>query len=110
MQRRGNVFLPRSRRAGPEPKRDEGCREKPKGCLPARFFGQEKEGRQVRRPSQNETLGRFLCLGCWLRVGLRLLLRHGLGGKLLPYLGGDGLGVHLVRGGRILEDGGCIAT
>ena len=37
---------------------------------------------------------------------LRLLLR----GELLLHLGGDGVGVHLVGGGRILEDGGRIAA
>ena len=77
-----------------------GCREKPARCLPAADFG--AEGRHVCRPSAPLWLGRFLGnLDDWL---CRFLRFH-LGGELLPYLGGDGLGVHFVCRGRVLENG-----
>src|ERR1035437_5735325 len=55
----------------------------------------------------NKSSGRFLrSLGSRLCDLLDFLLR----GELLPYLGGDGIGVHLVRGGRIVEDGSRVAA
>jgi hypothetical protein len=61
------------------------------------FEAQRNERRQVRRPSERWSLGRFFCLG----NGLGLLLRLGLGCELLLDLGRDGLGIYLVQGGGV---------
>ena len=52
------------------------------------------------RRERHGDLGRFLCgFGC----GLGLLLRPGLGRKLLLDLGSDGIGIDLVHRGSIAE-------
>lgn len=85
-----------------------GCREKPKRCLPARFFGtNEKQEAAGSPPLATEELGCFLCgLGGWLRCLLGLLL----GRELLLYLGGDGIAIDLIGGRCFLEDSRRIAS
>ena len=54
-----------------------------------------------------ELLGRFLrSFRCWLWPLPGFLLCS----ELLPYLGGDGFGVHFVGGGSFFEDGRRLAT
>lgn len=67
--------------------------ERPKGCLPTRFWdckfwtAKRIERRQVRRPSKDEALGRVLDLGRGFGNRLGFLLRVDLGSVLLPHLG-----------------------
>jgi hypothetical protein len=80
------------------------CREKPKGCLPTRFWtAKRNERRQVRRPSKDETLGRVLDLGRGFGNRLGFLLRVDLGSELLPHLGATR--TMMVREGLLLASG-----
>lgn len=107
---KGERLLPRSRRAeaGVERMRVQGENSM---CSPCRHFRRKKMGGGFAALKEMGLLGRF-CLGrflsafgCWLRCLLRLLLRS----KLLPQFRSDGLGVHLVGRGGLLEDGAWIA-
>ena len=61
--------MPRSRRAGPDRRRDEG-REKPKGVLPRFLRPFQRQDRPRTNPGPEWTdLGGFLFLGCYLLLG-----------------------------------------
>jgi len=80
-----------------------GGREKPKRCLPARFFDARKREAAGSPPSMDEALGCFVGLGNKFSFGLRLLFRSSFSRELLLHLLTNGLGVYLVQGGSILE-------
>jgi hypothetical protein len=76
-----------------------------KAGSPCAILAQQKAGAAKCRPLCVSLLGHFLSgLGRRLRGLLGLLFS----GKLLLYLEGDGIGVHLVRAGSITEDCGRI--
>jgi len=102
----GTGLLASSRRAEVGNVSGMRAREKPKGCLPARFWREKTRDGDECRPSVNGKLRRFLR---GLRCGWWSFLCFLLRGALLLHLGGDGLGVDLVSTGGILEDGGRVA-
>jgi hypothetical protein len=103
--RRRNLTPARSRRvkAGVERR---GCRGK-RHVFPCRFCRQ-REGRQS-RPSSVRRVGGLCSVLGRLGSGLWRLPCFLLRSELLPYLGGDGVGIHFIYGGSFFENGRRIA-